>query len=190
MPPTYRTAADVRAIFERLFPNLSGTQWSIKSPFDDSYQCIAWAACRTDQKWWPNLIGFYWPLDAPSDGSVDCFVQVFSKNFGYKSCDSAAFEFGYQKVTIYANDAGVTHMARQHFLGKGWLSKAGDMEDIIHRYLVDIEGNMSPMACKYGRVTQVLKRSWWSALVRLCLFRCFWNALKFWLYRLRNNYAT
>jgi len=74
-------------------------------------------------------------------------------------------------------------MARQHFLGEGWLSKLGGEEDIFHPQLANVEGDIAPAAGQYGRVSTVMKRSWWSALVKLCLFRCCWAALKFWLYR-------
>lgn len=130
-------------------------------------------------QWFPSL-----PLaTVPQAAPVEYFIQGF-KLLGYEPCESSAFEFGYQKVAVYANDMGVTHMARQHFLGRGWLSKLGDWEDILHSELKDVEGDMSPMAGQYGRVVQILKRSWGVALFKLCLFRCCWAAFKHWLYRL------
>jgi len=108
---------------------------------------------------------------------------MFEQRFGYRKCQSNAFEFGFQKVAIYANDLGVTHMARQHFWGRGWLSKLGEEEDILHLKLADIQGDPSPNAGQYGEVAQILKRSWWTAIVRLCLFRSSWAAFKFWVYR-------
>ncbi len=193
MPPLFRPAAVVRADLERAFPSLASVRWSAKSPYDDRYQCIAWAACRTDRKWWP--VGDFpqppsdahWPLES-LDASVGAFVQAFA-TLGYEPCEDASFEFGHQKVAIYANDDNmVTHMARQEFFGRGWLSKPGDLEDILHPDLENIEGDPSPISNEYGRVRQILKRSWWSAFIRLCLFRCSWAAFKFWLYRLAHNY--
>src|SRR5262249_6231669 len=97
------------------------------------------------------------------------------------------YEFGYQKVAIYTtNNRRVRHMARQHFLGRGWLSKCGSFEDILHADLECLEGDPSPFVLSYGQVEQILKRSWWSALVNLCIFKCLWHAFKFWLYRLRH----
>jgi hypothetical protein len=110
-------------------------------------------------------------------------VQGFA-TLGYSHCDRREFEFGYQKVAIYANDGGATHMARQRFLGNGWLTKPGDLEDIIHGDLKDVEGDMAVAAEKYGQVAEVLKRSWWSAITNLCLFRCVWHTLKFSAWRL------
>jgi hypothetical protein len=74
-------------------------------------------------------------------------------------------------------------MARQHFLGKGWLSKLGAEEDIVHQEVTDVQGDTAPAAQQYGEVAQYMKRSWWTAFVTLCLFRCLWASLKFRLYR-------
>lgn len=193
MASIYRKRSEILADFLRDFPNLAKAKWRVKSPFDDSYQCIAWAECRTDRISWPTHHGAVWPqglplADPPDEAPVDYFIQRFLL-LGYRPCGmNDQFEVGYQKVAIYANDVGVTHMARQHFFGRGWLSKAGVWEDILHRELKDVEGDMSPLARTYGRVQRILKRTWWSALVRLCLFRCFWNALEFWLYRTVHTY--
>lgn len=195
MPPVFRSAASVRAELEADFPNLVRVHWSIKSPYDDAYQCIAWAACRTDRKWWPmdsfpqSPPDVYWPIE-PVDETVDSFVHAFA-TLGYKLCENSSFEFGYQKVAIYAaDDMSVRHMARQEFFGRGWLSKPGKLEDILHPDLASIEGDPSPISLnEYGRVRRILRRSWWTAFVRLCLFRCWWAALKFWLYRMAHDYA-
>jgi len=186
VPPAFRPGPVVRSHLESTFPNLGKTDWLIKSPYDDAYQCVAWAACRTDRRWWPGAttLETYWPLDVASDDSVDHFIEAFA-TLGYKPCESPAFELGYQKVAIYAAANGqVRHMARQHCLGRGWLSKPGKLEDIVHPDLACIEGDPSPTSYEYGRVVQILKRDWWTSLLQLCLFRCLWIALEFWLYRL------
>jgi len=176
----------------RAFPRLRKKRnWRLCSPRSDTYQCIAWAACRTDNKWWPvNHPQFYWPPDIPRvilpnpwlvpwpPVSVDYFVQGFA-TLGYAPCTTEDFEFGYQKVAIYANDYGVTHMARQRFFCAGWISKPGELEDIIHEELQDIEGSMATAAGTYGEVKQILKRSWWHAIKNGCLMRCFWHTSKF-----------
>lgn len=186
MPPVFRPAPEARAEIESCFPNLTNTEWLLKSPGDDNYQCIAWAACRTDCHMWPNQCYIWFPglplAIIPEAAPVNYFVEGFAR-LGYEPCGTKAFEFGYQKVAIYANDLGPTHMARQHFWGRGWLSKPGVLEDILHRELADVEGDMSKFAGQYGRVAQILKRNWWIAL-RFGLLRGWWAALKFWLYRL------
>lgn len=198
MPRLLRTSTVIKSDFCARFPKLANTDWSIKSPWDDRYQCIAWAACRTHIRWWP-VSGdptVHWPPGAPLDDGVDAFVESFSR-LGYERCVGSidvcsAFEIGYQKVAIYAtHDHCVLHMARQHFFGKGWLSKCGLLEDIQHADLRSIEGDPSPLVAAmgqtYGEVAAILRRSWWSALTHYCLFRCAWAALKFWTYRKKHR---
>lgn len=185
MPPAFRPSALVRAALEVTFPNLACAEWCIKSPHNDTYQCIAWAACDTTRKWWPVIHPpeAYWPQGVSMEDTVDCFVEAFA-TLGYRPCENPAFEFGFQKVAIYADEEMTpTHMARQHFFGRGWLSKLGDLEDIFHRELIDLEGDTAPTSQEYGRVVQILKRSWWTA-ARFGLFRGWWATFKFWLYRL------
>jgi hypothetical protein len=110
-------------------------------------------------------------------------VQGFA-TLGYTRCDRRDFEFGFQKVAIYANDGGATHMARQRFFSNVWLSKLGDLEDIVHEDLRDIEGEVEITADTYGEVAQVLKRSWWCAITNACVFRCVWHSLKFGVLRI------
>ena len=190
MPPAFRRTSDVRTSLERLFPNLKSTRWLLKSPWNDTYKCISWAACRTDIIWWPpgGTSQIYWPPGVPLDESIETFIRAF-ETIGYRPCENSDFEFGYQKIAIYAsNDRQVKHMARQHLLGRGWLSKLGSLEDIAHADLKCIEGDPAPIAAalygSYGKVRQILKRTWWDTLINLCLFRCLWAAFKFWLYRL------
>ena len=151
-----------------MFPNLTDNdRWRIKSPFDKRYNCIAWAAGDITRRWWPTIfppVGAppdYWPVER--EETVECFVRAFA-TLGYMPCESGDYEFGYQKVAIYADsDLTPTHMARQSFWG-GWLSKLGDYHDIFHPRLVDVEGDTSPEAGQYGIVVKFIKRSWWSAI--------------------------
>lgn len=191
VPSTFRTTPAIHQSFYSHFPNLREISWLIKSPWNDDYQCIAWAACRTNIRWWPveGNPRIYWPPGVELNDRIEAFIQVFS-TIGYTPCgDDRSFEFGYQKVAIYAtSDRRVQHMARQHFWGRGWLSKCGILEDILHPNLQCLEGDPSPMLAAlgktYGEVSLILKRSWWSAFIHLCLFRCMWDGFKFWLYRL------
>jgi hypothetical protein len=183
----FRSLADAKQAIVLAFPGLAAAKWRITSPYDDSYQCIAWAACRTDSAWWPwDHPRYYWPpgfqkFPPLSPVPVQSFVEVFEKKFGYRKCSSPAFEFGYQKVAIYANSLGVTHMARQHFLGRGWLSKLGDLEDIVHSSPLDLTNDIVPTG--YGSVAQVMKRGWWVSIASSSIFRSSWASLRFWLYR-------
>lgn len=196
MASQFRTSFKARRDLLRSFPELrrspnlkASPKWRLASPWSDSYQCVAWAACRTDRKWWPlDHEEFYWPPGLPLVSPapvgmaiytpVDYLVQGF-RTLGYEPCSDRGYEFGFQKVAIYANTIdGATHMARQRFWGRGWLSKPGpDSEDIIHLELKGVEGDI------YGDVAQILKRSWITALLNLCLFRCMGHAVKFLAYR-------
>lgn len=175
MPPVFRPVGEIVTYLETKFPNLKSAEWRIKSPFDGSYNCIAWAA-GDSKRWWDPTPSMYWPPNIDREVDVQAFVQVFA-TMGYQPCDDASFRFGYQKVAVYADDdMAVTHMARQHLFGRGWLSKLGECEDILHRKLGDIEGDTTPTSMGYGTVVQILKRSWWAAL-------------KFWFYRMAQNCA-
>ena len=182
---------NARQLIESSLPRLAGKDWSIKSPYNDEYKCIAWAACCTTHHWWPDPSA-YWPQGVPLEETIDAFIQAF-RTLGYEPCDGAEFEFGFQKVAIYSgSDGKVRHMARQHFFGKGWLSKAGILEDILHPDLQSIEGNPLPGSYEYGEVKQIMKRSWLNLTRRPCgcsRFRCPINALMFLVYRIFHNYA-
>ncbi len=191
MPRTSLPALWTRAKRENDFPNLRNLDWSINSPQSIAYQCIAWAACDTTRRWWPvgqpplGAIA-YWPPSVPREETVECFIQAFA-TLGYEPCGKASFEFGYQKVAIYADEDGTpTHMARQHFIGRGWLSKLGDLEDIVHPNLGCLQGRTVPAPAQgYGVVVRILKRSWWNAS-RYGLLQGWWAALKFWLSKISN----
>ncbi len=178
----------------RDFPNLRNAKWRIRSPLDDDYQCIAWAAWYLDRHMWPHQDYWWFPGEEqfqgiPAEAPPEYFVTGFA-SIGYKPCTSRKFEFGFQKVAIYANDVGVTHMARQRLFGFGWLSKLGDWEDIYHAELEDIEGDMSAIANQYGKVTLVLKRSWKSAIKYRCIPRAIQVTRELWKYRRTHKWET
>ena len=122
----------------------------------------------------------YWPSGIPHDEKVETFALAF-RRMGYEPCGKdASFEFGYQKVAIYAwDEETTTHMARQRFLGNGWLSKPGTCEDIVHETLECIGTDPPHQGDDYGEVSLILKRSWWRAFVKGCLFRCWFHSVKF-----------
>lgn len=180
----FRTDAEARQELQQMVPELSRGEWKITSPFDTRYQCIAWAACRTDRFWWPwDSPMCYWPPGFPkytvgTPVSAQYFADVFEKRFGYRQCQTPAFEFGYQKVAIYANALGATHMARQHLWGKGWLSKLGVWEDVVHSEPTHVCGSIDPLAGEYGVVALYMKRPWWRAVATLCIFRLLKQAIR------------
>jgi len=183
VPPVFRTELACRIDLERRFPNLRYSGWQRKSPYNKDYNCFALAACDDQKLWAPVMPPYYWPPGAPRELTLECFIDTFQR-MGYEPCEDASFEFGFQKVAIYADEEMTpTHMARQHFFGRGWLSKLGNLEDIVHPELRNVEGDIAATSPEYGIVVQILKRNWWTA-ARHGLFSGWWLAFKFLVYRL------
>jgi len=132
-----------------LFPNLRPEDYRITSPDDEAYNCIAWAAGKTDA-WWQAAPGYYWPDEAPWNDLVESLIEVF-KLLGYEVCDSDAFDPDYDKVAIYAKGDAYEHAARQLPNGK-WTSKLGKYKDIEHETLFGLTG------AEYGAVVKVLQK--------------------------------
>ena len=138
----------------KLFPKLRHQDFSITSDPERRYNCIAWAAEKSDRWWWPS-IGYFWPPGFPLNDTVQNFESVFA-TFGYTRCATFDLEPGHDKVAIYVNAAGrVCHMARQLPDGS-WTSKLGKLQDIAHRKLENLEGFPCPPA--YGVLSIALKR--------------------------------
>jgi hypothetical protein len=138
-------------LIEQWFPDLRPGSYRVTSPEDAAYNCVAWAAGRTDA-WWQAVpaAGYYWPDDAPWDGRVASLVRVFEL-LGFEGCDSDAPEPGYDKVALYAKGEDYEHAARQ-LPGGRWTSKLGAYKDIEHDRLQDLTGG------EYGTVVKLLRR--------------------------------
>jgi hypothetical protein len=146
---TYR---DLIQLVRPQFPNLTEVNSRPTSPYDEDYNCIAWAAGSVDQWWWPDPLGqCYWPPDIPRTVSIDAFVLAFGRE-GYTQKSDPSLEAGRGKVAIYADGNGApTHAARQ--LPNGWwASKLGQQIDIEHE-LSALDGP------EYGSVVMILSRS-------------------------------
>ncbi len=134
---------------EVIFHHLRDDIYRITSPRTDNYNCIAWAADETHRKWWP--IGAHWPPNVPREETVPAFILAFATR-NYEPCDNGTLETGYEKVAIYVDSSQTpTHMARQLSSGR-WTSKLGDLEDIEHQTLRQLEEG------SYGHAIQYLKR--------------------------------
>ena len=119
------------------------------------YNCIAWAAGKTDQWWWPIAEpGTFWPIkiDPIDPTSLQQFIRAFEFD-GYSVCKHSRFENGYEKVAIFVGDHNeVTHAARM--LPDGvWTSKMGKGEDIEQETLEVVEGRA------YGKAVAFLRRN-------------------------------
>lgn len=110
----------------------------------DDYNCAAWALGDDQRQVWPLPPGaptnrtYHWPPSARREETVDAAIEGLAE-YGFEECPHATLEEGYAKVAIYATAAGkLTHFARQ--LANGvWTSKLGDLEDIVHATLADVE---------------------------------------------------
>ncbi len=145
-----------RTILLSSFPNLDkDPNWEIKSPPDNNYNCIAFAALKTDRNVWPSVMGkldgVEWPKDLPVDTKLKTFIKYYNR-FGYQLCVGSDFEDGYQKVAIYLKGGECTHAARQQLNGM-WVSKLGVHWDIWHSTPEAVAG------VEYGNVAQIMKRS-------------------------------
>jgi hypothetical protein len=133
---------------EFFFPNLIYSVYKITSPYDTTYNCIAWAAEDTNM-WWAPAPGYYWPADVPRINSLEAYIAVFEKR-GYKEVTDDALEPDYKKVAIFTRDGTPTHVSLQLDSGL-WTSKLGKSEDIQH----DLQGVSGET---YGNVAIILKR--------------------------------
>ena len=133
------------------FPNLNATNYETTSPASSDYNCAAWAARDDQVKWWPHpvLPEYYWPTPRRDD-SLDAFIEGFGA-LGYAACESPELESGYEKVAVFANADGPQHVARQLSTGR-WTSKLGELEDINHSTLADVECD------DYGRPVLFMRR--------------------------------
>ena len=137
------------------FPQLKRAPFSITSPEDPFYNCIAWAADDNRRWWWPisyqgQTTKAYWPPGVPRTENLPAFIAAFA-TLGYASCNDGKPERGFEKVALFADANGKPkHAARLLPTGK-WTSKCGPLEDISH-LLHNLEGR------NYGSVAQYLKR--------------------------------
>ncbi len=131
------------------FPNLHSGNHQIKSPPDDRYNCIAWAA-GSDDSWWEPASTRYWPKNAPRDYKLTSLIVVY-ESVGFATCADGSQEAGIEKIAIYADGDEYMHAARQLETGK-WASKMGPDEDIEH----DAPENLAGPS--YGQVMGFMKR--------------------------------
>ena len=186
MVPIARSDWRVRVEVEQLFPQIIGSRWNIASPFDRVYNCFAWAACDVNRRWEPTP-DEYWPI-ADRTYDIDCFIRAFA-TLGYEPCGmDYTRKLGWQKIAIFSevfmNEEWPAHIARQRIVGRGWHSKLGELEDIVHYDLNALQGY------RYGRVVLILRRSWWSSLVNFCCFKCASASWSHWWYRRQHPHGV
>ena len=134
---------------EKEFPELRKKGYKPTSIATPDYNCIAWAAGKTDEWWWPGLPA--WPKNAPGEIEIKSFQRAF-EDLGYSPCEDALLEPGIEKVAVYAIGDEPTHMARQLENGK-WTSKLGPLLDIDHETPDCLNGG------GYGKPVLYMKRN-------------------------------
>ena len=104
---------------EDIFPRLRGADYSIDSPRDPDYNCIAHAVGDKHSRWWPDLGGLNtWPSGVPREETTTAFVAVLI-TLGYAICAGHELEPGFEKIAVFAEPHGVpTHAARQLQTGR------------------------------------------------------------------------
>ena len=88
---------------ERTFRNLPGSEYSITSPMDKRYNCIAWAAHEDFRNWWtdPDPDSFYyWPEGIERQETVEAFIKAYG-TLGYEQCEDGEFKQGFEKIAIF-----------------------------------------------------------------------------------------
>ncbi len=133
------------------FPNLANSGYTVTSPKDPRYNCIAWAANEDNTLWWPDTNKqAFWPPGVAREATIDAFIAAYM-TIGYETCGDGNFEKGYEKIAIYASvDGTPTHAARQ-LDSRKWTSKLGLQEDLEH----SLEGLEGP---EYGMVSLYMER--------------------------------
>lgn len=104
--------------------------------------------------WWPSTgrtSRSYWPSGVRKEVTLAAFIEAFQV-LAYDTCDDGSLEPGYQKIAIFADVSGKpTHAARQLSDGS-WTSKLGELEDIVHVAVEDVNGPA------YGAPVQFMRR--------------------------------
>lgn len=133
------------------FPALNSTNCRPTSPYDEGYNCIAWAAGDTDYWWWPDAMGqAYWPPDVPREETIEAFVQAYGLQ-GYSQRSDTTLDPSKQKVAIYADRNGTPKHAARQLSDGWWTSKLGKQIDIEHEFAA-LDGPA------YGTVVVILER--------------------------------
>lgn len=135
----------MKAEWKRQWPALGPHNGRLTSAETPDYNCLAFAAGKTDEWWEPYVVppeqpGIYWPPGVHPDNRPEDWAAALA-TVGFEPCDDGAPEAGFEKVVIYVNASGAAaHAARQLTDGR-WTSKLGALEDIEHDALEALEGS-------------------------------------------------
>lgn len=135
------------------FPRLKDTGYSLQSPIDGRYNCFAFAVGINDKLWGVDT-ECLWPSDIPKNDHIESAIRALEW-FGYERCANGFYETGFERVAVYALEAEECweHVARQMPGGRGWVSKLGVWEDILHDTPEALESE------SYGTVVAFLRKA-------------------------------
>lgn len=121
------------------------------SPATDEYNCFAWAASITSNRWEPDPLGqFFWPRTVRRSYDLDSYIAAF-RTVGFEVCTNGSLEEGIEKIAIYV-DAGLPQHAARQLVNGNWTTKFGDFEDVEHTDLACLNGPL------YGRPQKYMQR--------------------------------
>ena len=134
------------------FPNLKLDEFIITSRINFFYNCFAWAAGYDNVVMQPSNNTMYCWLTGEIGETLENFEKQY-QHFGFERTDNSELEVGIEKAAFYVKDNIVQHASRQ--LENGWwTSKLGQFgEDIAHKALKGLEGEV------YGQVEMIMKRT-------------------------------
>ena len=86
--------------------------YSVTSPIDDTYNCIAWAAGDEENWWWPDVLHIgYWPEQIAREETIEAFITAFGA-VGFEVCENTESESGFEKIALFDDGRGFpTHAA-------------------------------------------------------------------------------
>ena len=119
-------AADLSLVL----PGLAKSDYIVTSEATSAYNCIAWVVGETERWWDPFNPKRYWPPGVPRDDSVEAVAACLA-TAGFSICEHGRPEPDTEKLALYADDEGFTHVARQLESGR-WTSKLGEDVDVEH----------------------------------------------------------
>src|SRR3954453_2385567 len=119
-------------MFQKDWPHLRlDINYRITSGQTSLSNFLAWSVGIENRYLWPDAGEQYgWPADIPREETIEA-ITTFLVKLGFDPCADGSLEYGYEKLVIYADRIGPTHVARQLPDGK-WASKLGDLVDIHH----------------------------------------------------------